>query len=460
MIAGKSSGGSQHQASTALPRDMTWLRDFIRIPSISADPNHGRDVASAAAKLADELRRLGIQNVTVHPTGLHPIVTGDWLHAGPGKPTVLLYGHYDVQPEGSLEEWDSPPFDLVRRGDRVYGRGAADDKGQVWMHIKSIASFLRGRNATLPINVRFLIEGEEEIGSPSLATFVDGHPDAVESAFAIVSDSPMLAYDVPSIGYALRGLVYFEVEVRTAAIDVHSGQFGGAVANAGQMLVEIVGKLHRSDGTVDVPGFYDDVEEVPDAESAAIRALPFSEADWLEGLGASSGWGEPKYTPLELTWLRPTLEINGLSSGYTGQGPKTVVPSSAHAKISCRLVPGQRADRIVELVKNYIATLARGPAQVKVHAQSAASAALVSTTHPALQPVCQAVREAFGAEPYLIRDGGTVPAVSLLGERAGVTSVLLGFGCPDENKHGPNEWLSLTHYRKGLRTLTLLWGLL
>ncbi|MEV7005054.1 dipeptidase [Streptosporangium sp. NPDC051022] len=433
------------------------LAEFVRIPSVSADPAHAADVAAAADWLAGELRRIGLEHVEVHPTPLHPIVTADWLHAGPDAPTVLVYGHVDVQPVEPLEAWTSPPFELTERDGRLYARGSTDDKGQLYMHIAAVEAMFAAGGGRLPCNLRFLSDGEEEIGSPSLAAFLDAHPDLIAADVALVSDSPMYAHGVPSVGYALRGLCYVEVSVETAATDLHSGQFGGAVPNAAQVLVDMLATLHDADGRVTVPGFYESVAPVPDAERAALGGLPFDEPGWLAAVGAAVGCGESGYSTLERTWIRPTLELNGLTSGHQGSGPKTIVPARASAKVSCRLVPDQRPEEVGALVSAHLTSLAPPGARVTATASSSTGPAVTPTDDPAVRTAVAALRTAFGAEPYLIRDGGAIPAVALLQDLLGIRSVLLGFGCPDENKHGPDEWLSLEHYRRGLETLVRFW---
>lgn len=437
--------------------DRCRLAELVAFPSVSSDPSCGSATKSAVEWLAAEVRRVGFTDIEVHGTSLYPILTAAHRGAGPEAPTVLAYGHVDVQPVEPLDEWASPPYEVVERRGRLWGRGVTDDKGQLLMYLRSIEAWLETAGS-LPVNVLLLVDSEEEIGSPSLPGFLDANPWLGEADVVAVSDSPMLGHDVPALGYALRGLLYVEVTVRALVADVHSGQFGGAVPNAARVLTEMVAGLHDDTGRVTIPGFYDDVVTVSDDERARLAALPFDEEAWRSGLGARCGVGEDGFTTLERTWIRPTLEVNGLVSGHTGPGPKTIVPAEATAKLSCRLVPNQDPSVVGTLVVEHLKALA--PATVDVTAAFAISAGAVvtDTAHPYVQSALTALGDTFGSQAHLIRDGGTIPAVTMLQQAFDLPALLLGFGCPDENKHAPNEWLSLDHFRKGPEVLARLWA--
>jgi acetylornithine deacetylase/succinyl-diaminopimelate desuccinylase-like protein len=437
--------------------DRERLAAFVSIPSVSSDPAHAADVRRGVEFLAGELRRLGFADVTVHGTPLHPAVTARHLGAGPGAPTVLVYGHADVQPVDPVGEWVSPPYEVAERDGCLWGRGVTDDKGQVLMHLRSFEAWLAAAGR-LPVNVLFLADGEEEIGSPSLPRLLLDNPWLGDAGVLVVSDSPMLARNVPAVGYSLRGLTYAEVGLTALAGDLHSGQFGGAVRNPAQALAEMVAALHDADGRVAVPGFYDQVVDLDADERDFLATIPFDERAWLDAIGAGGGVGEAGYSALERTWGRPTLEVNGLASGYAGSGPKTIVPARASAKLSMRLVPDQDPSAVGELVVEHLRRIA--PSFVDVEASWSISSRPVVTDrrHPAVALAREALAEAFGAPAWLIRDGGTIPAAAMVQAQLGIPAVLLGFGCPDENKHAPNEWLALEHFRRGPEALVRLWA--
>ncbi len=436
-------------------RFLAELADFIGIESVGADPAHSDDMRAAADWLSRNLATVGMHSATVHPTPLNPIVTASYLPER-GAPTYLLYGHYDVQPADPIDQWLSPPFEMTTRDGRIWGRGTTDDKGQTFMHVKVAEAFL-ATHGTLPIGLRVLVEGEEEIGSPSLPAFLEAHRSDLDASLVMVSDTPMFAAGMPAIGYGLRGLAYLEVRVDGAGTDLHSGQFGGAVPNPANALVKMLGSLHDADGRVAVQGFYDSVIDVPDEERLAISGLPFNEEVYAESLGVTTLSGEHGYSALERVWVRPTLDVNGLFGGYSGPGSKTVIPASAGAKLSCRLVPNQRFEDIADRVAAHLKAVAPAGVKVEVTVLHGGQPAVLPVDHPAAIAAAAAIRESFGQDPVFERDGGTIPAVALLDEILGLKSLLLPFGLPDENKHAPNEWLDLDNFRQGMDAIARLW---
>jgi acetylornithine deacetylase/succinyl-diaminopimelate desuccinylase-like protein len=437
-------------------RDRDRLAEVVAIPSVSSDPARAGAVREAVDWVATELRRIGFADVTVYETPLHPAVTARLASPIAGAPTVLVYGHVDVQPVEPLAEWASPPFTVAERDGKLFGRGVTDDKGQLLMHLRSIEALLATAGAA-PVNLIVLVDAEEEIGSPSLPGLLAANPWLGEADLVVVSDSPMLGLDLPAVGYSLRGLVYAELTVSALAGDLHSGQFGGAVPNAAAVIVEMVAGLHDADGRVTVEGFYDDLAPADKAERAKLADLPFDERAWLDGIGARRGAGEVGYSALERTWIRPTLEVNGIISGHTGPGPKTIVPARATAKLSMRLIADQDPHQVGQRVVDHL--IAAAPESVGVTVDYAVASRAVSTPrdHPSTAVAAEALAAAFGRTAYLIRDGGTIPAVALLQAAFGLDTLLLGLGCPDENKHAPNEWLPVSHFRLGPRALVHLW---
>jgi acetylornithine deacetylase/succinyl-diaminopimelate desuccinylase-like protein len=437
-------------------QDRDRLAKLVAIPSVSSDPASAEAVREAVEWVAAELRRIGFADVTVYETPLHPAVTARLASPIAGAPTVLVYGHVDVQPVEPVAEWASPPFTVTERDAKLFGRGVTDDKGQLLMHLRSVEALLATAGGP-PVNLVVLVDAEEEIGSPSLPALLADNPWLGEVDLVVVSDSPMLGINMPAVGYSLRGLVYAEVTVSALAGDLHSGQFGGAVPNAAAVLAELVAGLHDADGRVAVEGFYDDAAAADDAERAMLADLPFDERTWLDGIGARCGTGEAGYSALERTWIRPTLEVNGIVSGHTGPGPKTIVPARATAKLSMRLIADQDPHRVGQRVVDHL--MGSAPESVDITADYAVSSRAVSTPrdHPSTAVAAEALAAAFGRTAYLIRDGGTIPAVALLQSAFGLDTLLLGLGCPDENKHAPNEWLPLDHFRLGPRALVLLW---
>jgi acetylornithine deacetylase/succinyl-diaminopimelate desuccinylase-like protein len=431
-------------------RYLDELKELIAIPSISTNPENRPDILRCSEWLSGHLRKIGMQNVQVFQTKGHPIVYADSLLAR-GKPTVLLYGHYDVQPVDPLELWTSPPFVLTERGENLYARGSADDKGQVFIHLKSIEAYLKN-GKQLPINLKFIIEGEEEIGSENLDSFVREHRDLLKADLAVISDTSMFARGVPSVCYALRGLSYMQLELTGPNRDLHSGSFGGSVHNPIQALAEIITRLHDAKGRVAIPGFYRDVRSLTKKERKAIKKLPWSDSRYARDLGVGKLYGEKGFTTLERVWVRPTLECNGIWGGFTGDGAKTVLPSKAYAKISMRLVPDQNSGVIARLFEKHIRKIAPKTAQVKVTYLHGGEPALTPIDSPGVQAAAAALQKGFGKKPLFQREGGSIPIVVQFKEILGLDTVLLGFGLPDENAHAPDEFMSRDNFFGGIRT--------
>jgi acetylornithine deacetylase/succinyl-diaminopimelate desuccinylase-like protein len=424
------------------------LKTLLAIPSISALPEHAADVRRCAEWCASEMGRIGLQNVRLFETPGHPIVYGDWLGA-PGAPTILFYGHYDVQPVDPLELWASPPFEATIRDGELYARGAADDKGQVFMHFKAIEAHLK-QNGRLPLNIKLIIEGEEEVGSGHLDDFVRAHRDDLKADVVVISDSGMFERGVPSMCYGLRGLVYFQIDLRGSKTDLHSGMFGGALINPAFALAQLLAQMKDRSGRIKIPGFYDDVRPLEEAERQAWAALPFNEKKYRQDFGIPKLFGEPGYTTLERLWARPTLEINGLLSGFTGDGAKTVLPAVAMAKISMRLVPDQDPAKIGDLFEAFVRKLAPKSVELKITRMQGGKPWMTSYDNPFVQAAGRAIERGFGRKPIFTRDGGSIPVVSTFQEELGVPSVLFGVGLPDENAHAPNEKLDLTNFHNGV----------
>jgi acetylornithine deacetylase/succinyl-diaminopimelate desuccinylase-like protein len=429
-------------------RYLDELIEIVKIPSISCESEHQDDVKRCADYLRRKMLDIGFTHAEVLPTGGHPAVYGEWLKAE-GKPTVLVYGHYDVQPVEPLSEWQTPPFEPAIRGDAMYGRGTTDDKGQVYIHLKAVEAWLKN-TGSVPVNVKFIIEGEEEVGSVHLEDFMNANADRLQADLAIISDTTMLDRGVPSICYGLRGLTYMEVEVRGPRVDLHSGSFGGAVANPANVLCEMVSKLKGPNGRVKIPGFYDKVRRLSPQERNQLRELPFNEEDFLRMTGSPMFTGERGFTALERIWTRPTLDVNGLVSGHTGEGSKTIIPSKALAKISMRLVPDQEPNEIAELFEQYVREIAPPTVTVEVRNLGGGNAFLAPYDHPAFQAAIRSLEKAFGKKAVFIREGGSIPFVATIYEVLKCPCILLGFGLPDENSHAPNEWLSLENYHQGI----------
>ncbi|HBY95735.1 MAG TPA: dipeptidase [Chloroflexi bacterium] len=433
-------------------KDVTDLVEFLRIPSISTLPEHRPDMQRAAEWLAERLRRLGMDGVAIYPTAGHPVVYGEWSQAGPAAPTLLVYGHYDVQPVDPLDLWKSPPFEPTIVGDNLYARGAADDKGQLFIHLAAAQALIH-RSGNLPVNIKYLFEGEEEIGSPHLDEFIDSHADLLAADVAVISDSHILGPDQPAIVYALRGLAYIEVHVYGPSRDLHSGIYGGAVHNPIQALCELIASLHDAEARVIIPGFYSKVRPLEPDERADLARIPFSTDQWLEETGVPAPYGEPDYTIVERTSARPTLEINGIWGGFTGAGGKTVIPAGAHAKISMRLVPDQEPQEIADLVAAHLKAIAPPTVRVEISELHHGDGAIIPRDIPAMQAARAAYRAAFGADPVFMREGGSIPVVATFQKILAIPTVMLGFGLPDDNLHSPNEKFNLQNFRRGVATV-------
>ena len=426
------------------------LCDFLRIPSISAQPRHAGDVRRCAEWLAAHLHTIGLDRVRVIETPRHPLVCAEWRRA-PGRPTLLIYGHYDVQPVDPLNEWQSPPFEPAVRGDYLYGRGASDDKGQLFCHLKAIEAYLR-TSGRLPVNVVCLFEGEEEIGSPNLAPFIRRHRRALAADAAAISDTSIPAPDRPAITYGLRGSLGLELELRGPRQDLHSGHFGGAIHNPAQALCDMLATLHDASGRVTIPGFYDRLRPISPAERAALARAAPSDAQILRNAGVERGWGERAYTLYERATIRPALTINGITAGYQGPGGKGIIPARAAAKLSFRLVLDQDPREVARLFREHIARVTPPTVRAAVRVYSAARPALISREHPALRAAAVAYRRGFGAAPAFLRSGGTIPVVNTLQEILGVPTALMGFGLPGDRIHAPNERFYLPNFDNGIAT--------
>ncbi len=439
-------------------RYLEELRDFLSIPSVSTAPEHVQDVARCAEWVKDQLLAIGLDNARVVPTGGHPVVYGEWLHAGSDAPTVLFYGHYDVQPVDPLNLWTNPPFEPTVRDGKVYARGAVDDKGQVFLQLKSIEAHLKV-NGRLPVNVKVLIEGEEEIGSVHLEQFLHDNSAMLACDTVLVSDTSMFGENLPSLCYGLRGLTYMEVHVTGPNRDLHSGSFGGAIENPVNALCKMIAGLKDERGRITINGFYDDVLPVTTEERAQFARLPFDEDAFCRDNGvAATGGGETDYTPLERLWARPTLDVNGIWGGFTGEGAKTVLPSKAAAKISMRLVANQNTEDIAEKFTRHILQHAPESVQVEVRTLHGGNPALTPVDTPAMEAAHRALHTAFGVEPFYIREGGSIPIVLLFETILHAPTVLMGFGLPNENAHSPDEHFDLENFRRGIIASALFYN--
>jgi acetylornithine deacetylase/succinyl-diaminopimelate desuccinylase-like protein len=431
------------------------LKEFLRIPSVSTKSEHKPDIERAAHWVAEKLRAAGIQKVEIVPTKMHPLVYGESLDA-PGKPTILFYGHYDVQPAEPLDLWTSAAFDPTVRDGNLYGRGTADDKGQVHIHLKALEA-LRQAHGKIPFNIKVMIEGEEEVGSVNLWDFVRQNREKLKSDALVVSDTAMLAKGVPSITYGLRGLNYYEIEVSGPAQDLHSGVFGGAVPNPITILAETIAKLHDKNFRVAVPGFYDDVDTLGRAERKALNSLPWKEKEFRKTVGAPALCGEKGFTIVERLWTRPTLELNGIWGGYTGEGAKTVIPAKASAKLSTRLVPHQDPAKIAKLVERQIRKLLPKTVTAKFNVLSTGKPWVAPYSHPIFQKAIHSLEQGFGKKAVFIREGGSIPFVTQMHDAFKIPCVLLGFGLPDENAHAPDEHILLENYFGGIKAVALFY---
>ncbi|MFB3825849.1 MAG: dipeptidase [Bryobacteraceae bacterium] len=433
-------------------RLLNELNEFLRIPSISTLPENQPDIRRAAEFVANSLRGVGMERVEIIPTAKHPLVYGEWLHA-PGRPTVLCYGHYDVQPADPLELWNTPPFEPTLRDGNLYARGSADDKGQLYTHIKAIEA-LRAANGKPPLNVKFLIEGEEEVGGASIAQYVAANPEKLKADVALVSDTAMYAPGMPTLCIGLRGLVYMEIEASGPGRDLHSGLYGGASPNPIFGLAELLAKAKDENGVIRIPGIYDDVEPPAPAEAESWKRLPFSEQEFLEKeVGAAALTGEPGYPVLERIWARPTLEVHGIAGGFTGAGSKTVIPARALAKVSLRLVPRQDPEKIAAAVRDFVAQNTPRGLRMNVNVLSASPGLVISPDQPAIRLAARAFAEVFGRPAVFIRSGGSVPIVGEFANHLGIPTVMMGFGLPDDGLHSPNEKFHLENFYLGIRTV-------
>ena len=424
------------------------LKAFLAIPSISALSEHATDVARCAEWTAGELKRVGLEHVRLIDTPGNSVVYGDWLHAD-GAPTILFYGHYDVQPVDPLDEWESPPFDATVRAGEIYARGAADDKGQIFMHFKAIEACMR-QNGSLPVNIKLVLEGEEEVGSENLDAFLSDHKSALAADVVVISDTPMFGRGMPSICYGLRGLTYCQIDLRGTTTDLHSGQFGGAVANPAFVLAQVISQIKDRSGRIKIPGFYDDVRPLREEERAEFAKLQFSERHYRDEIGAPKLFGEVGYTTLERAWARPTFEVNGLESGFTGEGAKTVIPAVAMAKVSMRLVPDQDPDKIGDLLEAYLRKVVPRTVDMSLTRMHTGRPWTTNFDNPFVRAAGRAVERGFGRKPVFTREGGSIPVVATFAEVLGLQSVLFGVGLPDENAHAPNEKLDLGNFHSGV----------
>ncbi len=427
---------------------------FLRIPSISALPGHADDCRRAADWLVDQLTAAGLEHAEAFETGGHPVVYADWLHAS-GAPTALIYGHYDVQPVDPQELWTSPPFEPVVVGDRMLARGSADDKGQVHAHVMAAGAVL-ATQGRLPINVRYLFEGEEESGSVNLERWLAANRERLTADAAVISDTGFFEGNRPAITISLRGLMYAQIDVVGTAVDLHSGGYGGAVQNPANALAHIIAGLKGPDGRIRIPGFYDDVIALSEADRAAIAALPFDEAVYQADLGLPALVGEVGYSTLERRGARPTLDVNGLWGGFQGEGSKTIIPAHAHAKVSCRLVAAQDPDRIFEALRSYVEEIAPPGVTTTVTFVSGGLPSLSPIDHPLTQAAARAIEAAFGQDPVFMREGGSIPVCASFGSILGLPVVLMGFAPPDDNAHAPNESMDMRNYETGIRAIARL----
>ena len=429
------------------------LVNLLRIPSISTLPEHKRDIEEAAEYIADALRDAGLENVEIIPTGGHPLVYADWLHA-PGKPTVLCYGHYDVQPPDPLELWETPPFEPSIRNGNIYARGSADDKGQMYMHIKAVEALRSASNGALPINVRFLIEGEEEVGGAAISRYVAENPQKLQAEVALVSDTALYAEGLPTLCIGLRGLVYMEVEAKGPARDLHSGLYGGAAPNPVWGLIELLVKCKDERGHILIPGMYDDVAPPAPQEKESWKSLPFNEREFLSReIGAKALVMEPGYSVFESTWARPTMEVHGIAGGFTGVGAKTVIPAKATAKVSFRMVPNQDPDKIIASFRQFLKDNAPAGVDIELRVLSASPAIMVNPNHPAIETAARVFGHMLGKPAVFTRNGASIPVVGDFANYLKIPTVLMGFGLPDDGLHSPNEKYRLENYYTGIMTI-------
>ena len=429
------------------------LKDLLRIPSVSTAPEHRDDVRRAAEFVANGLRNAGMENVEIIATKGHPLIYADWLHA-PGKPTVLCYAHYDVQPAEPLNEWITPPFEPTERNQNIYARGAVDDKGQLWMEIKAIEALMKGHGGKLPLNVKFLIEGEEEVGGESIAAYLRKEKAKLKADFALVCDTELFAPDLPTLCVGLRGLVYTEIKAKGAMTDLHSGMYGGAAPNPLFALVEIISKLKDAKGHILIPGFYKGVKAPSKAELKAWKRLPFNEEHYRKTeVGSKVLTGEPGYSVLYRTWARPTLEVHGMPGGFIATGAKTVIPARASAKVSMRLVPNQDPDDILKKYTKFVKKLTPKGIEINIKLHSKGPACVVDTSNRFIKPATEAMRDVFKKDTVFIRSGGSIPVVTDFQDVLKIPSVMMGFGLPDDNLHAPNEKFHIPNFYRGIESI-------
>ena len=434
-------------------RFLSELKDLLRIPSVSTLPQHKSDVQRAAEFIAAEMRRIGLEHVEVIKTEGHPLVYGDWLKAA-GKPTVLCYGHYDVQPAEPLDEWLSPPFEPTERNQNLYARGAVDDKGQMYMHLKALESLMKANQGRLPVNVRLIIEGEEEVGGEQIAKFVREHPERLKADLALVSDTEMFAPGLPTLCVGLRGMVYTELEATGAKTDLHSGLYGGVAPNPLEALSRIISKLKDHKGHILIPGFYKRVKKPTAAEMKAWKKLPFNVEHYRKTeVGSKVLTGEPGYSVFEKTWARPTLEVHGMPGGFVGAGAKTVIAARACAKVSMRLVPDQRPQDIYKLYTNFVKKLVPKGIELKIKLWSMADPIVVSTDNEFVRASASAMHDVYGKDTVYIRSGGSIPIVADFEKELKIPSVMMGFGLPDDNLHAPNEKFHIPNFYSGIESI-------
>jgi acetylornithine deacetylase/succinyl-diaminopimelate desuccinylase-like protein len=436
-------------------RFLDELKTLLRIPSISTLPEYAADVRDAALNLAREMERVGLEHVRVIETSGHPLVYGEWLHA-PGKPTCLTYGHYDVQPPDPLDEWLTPPFEPTERDGNLYARGAVDDKGQMFMHLKAIEALLQTHGGRLPINVRVLLEGEEEVGGEGIARFVREHPEQLKADFALVSDTEMFAPGLPTLCVGLRGMIYTELEALGAGTDLHSGIYGGAAPNPFIALAQVIAALKDPRGHILIPGFYDKVAAPSADELKAWKSLPFDEEEYRKTEVKSRELaGEPGFSVQERTWVRPTMDVHGMPGGFVGAGAKTVIPAKATAKISFRLVPDQHPAEAFAQYKSYVESLQPKGVELRVRLIHSGDPIVVRTDNPYIKAATQAMQQVFAKETVFIRSGGSIPIVGDFERHLKIPTVMMGFGLPDDNLHAPNEKFHIANFHRGIESIIL-----
>ena len=427
------------------------LIGILKIPSISALPEHGQDMRIMAGMLKDEMQKIGMSKASIIETKGHPVVYSEWLNA-PGKPTLLIYGHYDVQPVDPIDLWSSPPFEPVIKGDKIFGRGSADDKGQIYIHLKAIEAWLTTRG-DLPVNVKLIFEGEEEVGSVHLEDFINEHAEMLAADYVVISDTPMFRAGYPGITYGLRGLAYLQVNLRGTDTDLHSGSFGGLVKNPINALVEILAQMKDEDGRIRIPGFYNRVLPITENEHDKLSKLPFSAEDFANSIGAPALFGEAGYEDLERLWARPTFDINGIWGGFQGEGAKTVIPAEAHAKVSMRLVADQDPEDIARKFKAYVESLVPVSMKADIQAMHGGFGYVTDLDNPGLQAGVRALKRAFGKEVDFLREGGSIPIVKVFADIIQAPVLLMGYGLPDQNAHAPDENFSLYNFHKGIESI-------